>query len=80
MQWGGWAGLRAIDEHTKLARCALSFGTDLDAAFNINVAKMRVSLPTALKPMLERPVHEVCQAAQNVYRSTAPAAVARGRS
>ena len=39
VQWGGWAGIRAIDEHTKLARASLDFDTDLDAAFNINVAK-----------------------------------------
>jgi hypothetical protein len=88
VQWGGWAGLRAIDEHTKLARCALEFGTDLDAAFNINVAKMRVTLPLMLRPLLERPVQEVCQAAEAAYRSAGesssrsrtPAPGASGRS
>lgn len=68
VQGGGWAGLRAIDEHMKLARCALTFDTDLDAAFNINVAKMRVSLPTELRTMLQRPVQEVCNRAEAVYR------------
>lgn len=71
VQWGGWAGLRAIDEHTKLARAALSFDADLDPVFNINVAKMRVSLPAELRQMLERPVHEVCMAAEAAYRSSA---------
>ena len=71
VQWGGWAGLRAIDEHTKLARVALSFDADLDPAFNINVAKMRVSLPAELRQMLERPVHEACMAAEAAYRSGA---------
>lgn len=71
VQWGGWAGLRAIDEHTKLARVALSFDADLDPVFNINVAKMRVSLPVELRQMLERPVHEVCMAAEAAYRSSA---------
>lgn len=71
VQWGGWAGLRAIDEHTKLARCALNFEPDLDHVFNINVAKVRVSLPAALKPLLERPVHELCQVAEARYRSAA---------
>ena len=68
VQGGGWAGLRAVDEHMKLARCALTFDTDLDAAFNINVAKMRVSLPTELRTMLQRPVQEVCNRAEAVYR------------
>jgi len=71
VQGGGWAGLRAIDEHTKIARCALSFDTDLDSAFNINVAKMRVSLPTQLKSMLQRPVQEMCNRAEAVYRQAA---------
>lgn len=70
VQWGGWAGIRAIDEHTKLARVAINFDTDLDPAFNINVAKMRVTLPSQLKQMLERPIHEVCLAADNAYRKT----------
>lgn len=70
VQSGGWAGLRAIDEHTKIARCALSFDTDLDSAFNINVAKMRVSLPAQLKSMLQRPVQEMCNRAEAVYRQS----------
>jgi hypothetical protein len=34
------SGIRGIDEHTKLARAALYFDTDLDSVFNVNVAKM----------------------------------------
>lgn len=71
VQWGGWAGVRGIDEHTKLARCALDFGTDLDSVFNINVAKMRVAVPSSLRTMLERPVQEACQAAETAYRKSA---------
>ena len=33
VQWGGWNGVRGIDEHTKLARAALDFDTDLDSVF-----------------------------------------------
>ena len=70
VQWGGWAGVRSIDEHTKLARASLEFDTDLDAAFNINVAKMRVSLPSQLRHMIERPINEVCSLADNLYRKS----------
>jgi hypothetical protein len=70
VQWSGWAGIRAIDEHTKLARAALDFGADLDPAFNINVAKMRVSVPPQLRQMLERPINELCLRADDVYRKT----------
>ncbi|MGQ0468045.1 MAG: ATP-binding protein [Sporichthyaceae bacterium] len=76
VQWGGWAGLRAIDEHTKLARAALEFDTDLDECFNINVAKMRVTLPAQLRQGLERAVNELCVLANDSYRKASPA---RGR-
>ena len=53
VQWGGWNGIRGIDEHTKLARASLEFDTDLDSVFNINVAKMRVTLPPQIRQMLD---------------------------
>jgi len=71
VQWGGWAGIRAIDEHTKLARAALSFDTDLDSAFNIDVAKMRITIPPQLRQMLEQPVNELCIRSDAAYRKTA---------
>ena len=68
VQWGSWGGTRGIDEHTKLARASLDFSYDLDEVFNINVAKMRVSVPAQLKQMLDRPVSELCILADRVYR------------
>jgi hypothetical protein len=70
VQWGGWAGIRGIDEHTKLARAALSFDTDLDSAFNIDVAKMRITIPPQLRQMLEQPVNELCIRSDAAYRKT----------
>ena len=75
VQYGGWNAMRAIDEHTKLARAALDFDTDLDDAFRINVAKMRVSLPAALRPMLEPPIHELCLRAGDTYRRASASGV-----
>jgi hypothetical protein len=68
VQWGGWNGIRGIDEHTKLARAALDFDTDLDSVFNINVAKVRVALPPQIRHMLERPINELCAYADDRYR------------
>jgi hypothetical protein len=68
VQWGGWFGIRGIDEHTKLARAALEFDSDLDLLFNINVAKMRVSMPPQLRQLLEKPIHELCISADDAYR------------
>lgn len=80
VQYGGWNGLRGIDEHTKLARASIDFDTDLDETFQINVAKMSVVLPATLKTMLERPVHELCMRADAAYRQSASGDNARGRS
>ncbi len=71
VQYGGWSNIRAADEHTKFARAALDFQTDLDTLFQINVAKMRVSLPVEVKTLLERPIHELCHKADSVYRREA---------
>src|SRR5262249_26810703 len=68
VQWSGWAGIRAIDEHTKLARAALDFDTDLDIAFNINLAKIPVSIPPQLRQILERPINRPCPRRGATYR------------
>ncbi len=70
VQFGGWNGLRGIDEHTKLARASIDFDTDLDETFQINVAKMSVVLPATLKNMLERPIHDLCMRADAAYRQS----------
>lgn len=79
VQWGGWAGVRAIDEHTKLARASVEFDTDLDEAFNINVAKMRVALPGQLRNMIERPINELCGLADDLYRKSSSSKGGRDR-
>ena len=68
IQSGGWCGLRAIDEHTKLARAAIDFMPELDELFRINVAKMRVSLPPEIKPLIEPHATDLCHRAQEMYR------------
>jgi len=69
IQSGGWSWMRAADEHTKLARAALDFYPDLDSAFGINIAKMRVVLPGQLRDRLRQPVDELARRADKVYRS-----------
>jgi hypothetical protein len=67
IQSGGWSKLRTIDEHTKLARVALSFSPKLDEAFKINVAKMRVQLPPQARELLEEAVAPVIKLARKTY-------------
>lgn len=68
IQSGGWSRLRTNDEHSKLARAALDFHPDLDSAFEVNVAKARVSLPADLRERLRDPIDDLARWAQRVYR------------
>lgn len=56
IQSGGWSNLRGPDEHTKLARIAVSFLPDLDEAFKINVAKMRVQMPMQIRDVVKESI------------------------
>jgi hypothetical protein len=67
IQAGGWCGLMKNDEHTKLARVALSFSPKLDEAFKVNVAKMRVQLPPAIRDTVEEAISPVRGLARKVY-------------
>lgn len=68
IQSGGWSGMRAADEHTKLARVSIDFASALDDVFNVNIAKMRVSIPSQLRTVLDRAVLDIVKAAQAAYR------------
>jgi hypothetical protein len=70
IQSGGWCHLRTSDEHTKLARVALSFSPILDDAFKINVAKMRVQLPSILRDQVDLAIKPVIKIAQDTYRKS----------
>jgi hypothetical protein len=67
IQSGGWSNLRAPDEHTKLARVAVNFSPSLDAAFKINVAKMRVQLPGQIRDHIRDAIGPVIKLARETY-------------
>jgi hypothetical protein len=67
IQSGGWSNLRAADEHTKLARVAVFFPPALDDAFKVNVAKMRVQMPTAIRDDIRAAITPVVKLAREVY-------------
>jgi len=67
IQSGGWSNLRTVDEHTKLARIAISFAPALDEAFKINVAKMRVQMPSSIRDAIREAVVPVVKLAREIY-------------
>jgi hypothetical protein len=80
IQSGGWCRLRTADEHSKLARVALSFLPALDEAFRVNVAKMRVQLPSQIREQIEQAIKPVLRMAQEAYRNKATASAATSPS
>jgi hypothetical protein len=52
----------------KLARIALDFTSELDAVFQVNVAKSGVTLPVAVKNMFADSIKDLAAAAQKRYR------------
>ena len=68
IQSGGWSGLRALDEHRKLSRIAISFNPKLDEEFKINVAKMRVSLPATMRDLITKAIAPAVSLAEEEYR------------
>lgn len=72
IQSGGWSNLRTPDEHTKLARIAVSFTPELDEAFKINVAKMRVQMPSVIREEVRQTISTVTKIARDIYDRKAP--------
>jgi len=73
IQTGGWCDIWREDEHLKLLRCAVMFDPELDLMFDINVAKMSVVLPPALRRQLEKRLKNARREARSYYnRKPAP--------
>ena len=69
IQSGGWCRMRTPDEHAKLARACIDFFPELDPAFEVSVAKTRVTLPAPLRERLVPHVESWVRRAQTVYRA-----------
>jgi hypothetical protein len=68
IQSGGWNRVRTMDEHSKLARIAVDVPPGADAAFGVNVSKMRVTLPSDVRRELAAIASGVVARAQDAYR------------
>jgi len=56
IQWGGWHGMLAIDEKTKLVRLTVDFDKNLDETFEVDIGKRQVIMPPLLKDYLKRDI------------------------
>ena len=72
IQSGGWSGIRTSDEHTKLARVALSYSPELDEKFKIDIGKMKIPLPSELKSQLKEITKPLVSTAKDRYNKKDP--------
>ena len=68
LQSGGWSRLRAPDEHTKLLRVAVEFYPALDRHFEINISKMKATIPSQIREQVKKLVTEWAIQANKRYR------------
>lgn len=80
IQAGGWCDIWQRDEHTKLLRVALAFDPELDDLFEINAAKMSVTLPPLLARSLRDHLKEPRKLARRRYSEQGAGRSRRRRS
>lgn len=68
IKWGGWEGIFAVDEKTKLLRVAISFDRKADAPLQVNISKQEVRLPVTVSDRLKDIVKEPRKEARNRYK------------
>ncbi len=72
IQAGGWSRTRTQDEHTKLARIAVDIPTGTENAFELNVSKTQVRIPTLVRAALAAIASSTCRLAEESYRRPRP--------
>lgn len=79
IKWGGWEGLFAVDEKTKLLRVAIDFLRNADGPLQVNISKQEIRLPVNTSTRLKEIVKDPRSEARDRYkkpgrRPPAPAA------
>lgn len=68
IKWGGWEGIFAMDEKTKLLRVAVEFDRKSDDPLQVNIAKQEIRLPVSLSGTIREIVKEPRAEARLRYR------------
>ena len=79
IQDGGWCNMRKRDEHTKLARAAIDFEPAMDAAFRIDLGKMRVILPDEMRVEMKSFISQYTGQARKRYDAGESSKAGTGR-
>lgn len=74
IKWGGWEGLFAKDEHTKLLRVAVDFDRAADEQLQVDISKQLIRLPVAVSDHLKEILRSPRVEARSRYDKKAPSA------
>lgn len=69
IKWGGWEGLFAMDEKTKLLRVAVDFDRNADDALQVNISKQEIKLPVSISEYIKNIVKDPRAEARSRYKT-----------
>lgn len=71
IKWGGWEGIFAMDEKTKLLRVAVDFDRKCDDPLQVNISKQEIKLPVTVSGYIRDIVKDPRAEARNRYKNNA---------
>lgn len=69
IKWGGWEGLFAMDEKTKLLRVAIDFDRNADDPLQVNISKQEIKLPVTVSEYIKNIVKDPRAEARSRYKT-----------
>lgn len=70
IKWGGWEGIFAMDEKTKLLRVAVDFDRNADDPLQVNISKQEIKLPVTVSGYIRDIVKDPRAEARSRYKKT----------
>jgi hypothetical protein len=70
IKWGGWEGMFAMDEKTKLVRVAVDFDRKSDEPLQVNISKQEIKLPITVSEYIAEIVKTPRADSKSRYRKT----------
>ena len=68
IKWGGWDGMFAVDEKTKLLRVAVDFDRKADDPLKVNISKQEIKLPVNMSSSIKEILKDPRTEARNRYK------------
>ena len=80
IKWGGWEGIFAVDEKTKLLRIAVDFDRKSDDPLQVNISKQEIRLPVTVSGLIREIVKDPRAEARSRYGKKTPISASKPTS